>query len=676
MERNNPTSDSPRVADAEAAITPEAPTVVLGEGETSADDAAPNAGRPGVGDVVGGRYRLTELIGEGGMSRVYKAVDVQRTQTSVAPVAIKVLSRPFAADDADFARLQAEFERLRTLAHPNIGRVLTCGREHTTVFIVMQWLSGRSLYDRLHSRAPVAGAPAGLDRDDAGSIIAAVGDAVEYAHSQGIVHGDLKPGNVIITAAGEIKVIDFRLAHLDARPKTALERREAGQRQLSAALTPRYASPQLLARHTPEITDDVFALACLTYEVLTGSHPFHDGKGSQTLRFPLPQRAGLTRIQHEAITRALQFDQRSRTPTVRQFLKELDAAPSQASWKKASWGWSTAAAVLLGAMAWFYFHGSSHRTSVSSVPVSAAPGATSAELPALPGAELRPLPPAGAITMAAPGSVHSDCPTCPQVTVIAAGHFLQGAERAQGAATVELPRHAVVIAYSVAIGTHDVTVGEFREFVTATGRDMRGCDVYDGAWRPQTRASWQDPGFPQTDAHPVTCTSWNDAVAYAAWLSAQTAHHYRLPTASEWEYAARAGSATVHPWSSEPQSACANANVADRSAARRYPGWDVFPCDDGYVNTAPGGTYRANAFGLVDMLGNVFQWTQDCWHGDYNGAPVDGAARLDGNCDEHELRGGSWFSAPVFVRPAARNHFAATYRTSSVGFRLVRDGSP
>jgi formylglycine-generating enzyme required for sulfatase activity len=171
----------------------------------------------------------------------------------------------------------------------------------------------------------------------------------------------------------------------------------------------------------------------------------------------------------------------------------------------------------------------------------------------------------------------------------------------------------------------------------------------------------------------VTCASWNDAKAYAAWLSAKTGQHYRLPSASEWEYAARAGGAAAQPWSAEGSDACASANVADQSAGHRYPGWTVFSCNDGFVQTSPVGSFKANSFGLNDMLGNVFQWTEDCWNADYKGAPIDGTARADGDCTERELRGGSWFSTPSYVRANYRNHFGVDYRGSSVGIRLARD---
>ena len=286
-------------------------------------------------------------------------------------------------------------------------------------------------------------------------------------------------------------------------------------------------------------------------------------------------------------------------------------------------------------------------------------------------------PAVSAAVLPKPGTVIRDCPTCPGVTVLPEGRFKQGSAGADsGSASFEKPLHWVAIGRPFAMSTSAVTLDEFRAFITATGRDMQGCDVYDGEWKHRPESSWENPGFVQAGSHPVTCTSWDDAKAYAAWLSAQTGHRYRLPSAAEWEYAARAGSEADQPWGENGAGACASANVADQSAARRYPGWTVFGCDDGYIYTAPVGSFKASAFGLNDMLGNVFQWTEDCWHEDYKGAPIDGSARTDGDCSEHELRGGSWFSTPAFVRAGYRNHFAANYRTSSVGIRLVRELVP
>jgi formylglycine-generating enzyme required for sulfatase activity len=273
-----------------------------------------------------------------------------------------------------------------------------------------------------------------------------------------------------------------------------------------------------------------------------------------------------------------------------------------------------------------------------------------------------------------PGTTIRDCPTCPAMTMLPAGRFQQGSSGAGGdAPSVETPQQRVSIGSPFAMSTNAVTVEEFGQFVAATERDMQGCDTYDGAWKHHAEKSWKDPGFVQTGTHPVTCVSWNDAEAYATWLSTKTGSRYRLPSASEWEYAARAGDEAMQPWGPDGSDACANANVADQSAARRYPGWQAFACDDGYVHTAPVGSYKANSFGLNDMFGNVFQWTEDCWQADYSGAPVDGTARTDGDCAARELRGGSWFTSPAYVRANYRNHFAVEFRTSSVGIRLVRE---
>jgi formylglycine-generating enzyme required for sulfatase activity len=308
------------------------------------------------------------------------------------------------------------------------------------------------------------------------------------------------------------------------------------------------------------------------------------------------------------------------------------------------------ALVVLAVVTWFFIHRAPVSENVSAVVSAAAPK---------------------------PGSVIRDCPTCPALTVVPAGRFKQGSNHADGnSATFEKPPHWVLIGRPFAVSTSAVTVDEFRPFIAATGRDMRGCDTYDDRWRIRPDANWENPGFVQTGSHPVTCVSWDDAKAYAGWLSRTTGHPYRLPSAAEWEYAARAGGEAVRPWNPDGSGACASANVADQRAARRYPGWTVFPCDDGYVYTAPVGSFKANSFGLNDMLGNVFQWTDDCWHADYTGVPTDGSSRTYGDCSERELRGGSWFTTPEFVRASYRNHFGVNYRTSSVGIRLVRDIAP
>jgi formylglycine-generating enzyme required for sulfatase activity len=265
-----------------------------------------------------------------------------------------------------------------------------------------------------------------------------------------------------------------------------------------------------------------------------------------------------------------------------------------------------------------------------------------------------------------------DCATCPPMRVLAPGTFEQGTPTGSAdALPYEQPAHAVTIEYSFAAGINEVTVGQFAEFATEYPRDRKGCDTYDGEWRAQNTLSWRDATRQQDDSYPVTCVSWQDASDYAAWLSLRTGETYRLPSASEWEYLARAGLAAV-PWT-QREDACAHANAADTTAVARFPGWAAFECRDQYVESAPVGTFASNAFGLTDTLGNAFEWVQDCWRDDYTNAPADGAAVLEGDCGQREARGGSWFTTPAFVRAAYRNRYAAAYRSNSLGFRLVRE---
>ena len=155
-------------------------------------------------------------------------------------------------------------------------------------------------------------------------------------------------------------------------------------------------------------------------------------------------------------------------------------------------------------------------------------------------------------------------------------------------------------------------------------------------------ANWRNLGFAQSDDHPVVCISFNDAHAYARWLSLRTGAAYRLPSGAEWEYAARAGTTTSRFWGDAPAASCYS-NGADQTAKARFPGWTVADCDDGAKFTVPAGHYRRNPFGLSDMLGNVCEWVEDCWHGSYEGALNDGNAWLEargGDYVRRVLRGG------------------------------------
>ena len=286
-----------------------------------------------------------------------------------------------------------------------------------------------------------------------------------------------------------------------------------------------------------------------------------------------------------------------------------------------------------------------------------------------------------------PGSVFwafRDCADCPEMLVVPSGQFLMGAasgeeerenladefrDRSQPQRQVNIERFAV--------GRFEVTRGQYRAFAEATGRTGDGCFGWArDRFEIDSAKSWRGPGFAQDDTHPAVCVSWEDASAYARWLSQRTGRSYRLLSEAEWEYAARAGSATSRFWGDDGAMSCAYANGADRTTAARAPAagaLGVASCDDGHAYTAPVGSFRANAFGLHDTLGNVGEWTQDCWNGDYAGAPSDGRAASTGDCTMRAVRGGSWDDAPTGVRAAYRVGSPVTVRLYSRGFRIARD---
>jgi formylglycine-generating enzyme required for sulfatase activity len=214
-------------------------------------------------------------------------------------------------------------------------------------------------------------------------------------------------------------------------------------------------------------------------------------------------------------------------------------------------------------------------------------------------------------------------------------------------------------------------VAEFREFARQSGDSFAGCRTAASTWLPDASLSWENPGFPQDDHHPVTCVSWTDAAAYARWLSQRTGHRYRLPSEAEWEYAARTQAAL--PLSVDPTNArgCQGVNVADQSVSQAFPELQTSACRDGFVYTAPVDRNPVEAF--TDLRGNVFEWTQDCWNPSYAGAPIDGAAWQTGDCGSRVLRGGSWYTAPNELRITYRNRFDMDYRSNTFGFRIARD---
>ena len=245
-----------------------------------------------------------------------------------------------------------------------------------------------------------------------------------------------------------------------------------------------------------------------------------------------------------------------------------------------------------------------------------------------------------------PGATFTDCPDCPEMVVVPAGRFTMGSPAIEaGRANREGPTHKVTIAADFAVSKFEITRGQFARFVNASGHDM-------------TNSCWQEPEYMLSDQHPVVCVYWKVVKAFAKWLADKTGKPYRLLSEAEWEYAARATSTTSRFWGDDLGKACDFANV----------GW----C--GANGLAQIGQFKPNAFGLHDMLGNAWEWVEDCWNDTYTSAPKNGSAWLTGNCGRRVLRGGSWVNRPDNVRSADRSRNARSYRFDYYygGMRLAR----
>jgi formylglycine-generating enzyme required for sulfatase activity len=268
--------------------------------------------------------------------------------------------------------------------------------------------------------------------------------------------------------------------------------------------------------------------------------------------------------------------------------------------------------------------------------------------------------------------VSRDCTECPEMVAVPAGSFTMGSSASEkawavshgaspGAVADEAPPHTVSL-QSFAIGRYPVTHAEFAAFVRESGyAPQDGCAPNSFRWKVQSGLNWRSPGFPQSNRDPVVCVSWNDAQAYVAWLNRKAGSHstgtpYHLPSESQWEYAARAGSTTPFWWGTGEDDAAEHAWYFINAGGR----------------TRPVGLKPANAFGLYDAVGNVWEWTADCYADSYAGAPADGRPKEPRKDCLRVDRGGSWLYPGWLLRSATRERNPAGFRDVIMGFRVAK----
>ena len=258
-----------------------------------------------------------------------------------------------------------------------------------------------------------------------------------------------------------------------------------------------------------------------------------------------------------------------------------------------------------------------------------------------------------------PGSVFKDCKNCPEMVVLPTGSFLMGTPEGEvGKEPDESPQHTVTFKKAFAMSRFHVTAAELDAYIRETGTVIK-----DGDTRPGRLCQASKPRYEQGPRQPAVCIDYYEVQAYAQWLSKKTGKQYRMISEAEREYAARAGSSGPFPFPFDEEGQYQINKHANTYGPK-----------DGYSFSSPVGSYPPNAFGMYDMHGNVYEWTADCWHPNYEGAPSDGSAWMTGGvCADAQMRGNDWGEAPVFSRSGNRNSRKREVRGDFLGFRVARE---
>lgn len=634
-----------------------------------------------------GDYRIEHKLGEGGMAEVFLAVGLSSGVHENRRVAIKVplLSK---VSTSQLPYLLARFKReVRLQSVEDVKGVVTMlgageSRDRLGVlrpYLVMSYLSGGSLADRLGMREALLDGRRSRPQtlEEILQWLPSIAQTLDSLHgcSPQRLHRDVKPDNILFNQTGEAFLSDFGIA-------TLLDDSSSGSSSGSLAGTPGspgYQAPESYRGEKLAVSDQ-FGLGVTVYEALSGHLPVkvrsHTEYIQKTANWNpsslqdycpgLPKGAAL------AVMKAISGDPEERHSSCIQFARILERAlnaeaeprplhapppsppkPPQPPRppRRSLWLWTGVVAVAAGlaGVGWYMLSSvSPSRTSVDTVPPVPSPSVVTAR------PESEPVSAQIGIRDGAVGTVFrdrlSDGSESPAMVVIPAGSFVQGSpETEEGRLNNEGPRRTVRLR-QFAIGQTEVTFADYDRFATATGRAKPA----DEGWGRGRR--------------PVINVSWRDALAYAEWLSTETGEQYRLPSESEWEYAARAG--TVGPYSFAGMISPGKANYDSNHG---YAGSSIVP--DGYRGkTVEAGSLPANPWGLHEVHGNVGEWVQDCANdGYYHEAPTDGSAWMSGDCERRVLRSASWGNRPRWLRSARRNWYALNDRDAGTGFRLARD---
>jgi serine/threonine protein kinase len=613
-------------------------------------------GAIGIGHLLGNRYRLERALGEGGMGAVYFASDQEVQGESFA---VKVLKPEIREYPESLALLREEVRKTRSLQHPNIVGVYSLNSDHGEVYMLMEYLEGKTLsalIDEEFGR--------GMPLMRAWPLIKDICAALAYAHDHSVIHSDLKPSNVFVTTSGKAKLLDFGIA------RAARGRAPQVDPAALGALTPAYASCEMLDGLEPDQRDDVYALGCVVYEMLSGKHPY-GGRSARQARdaglrpAPLPS---LSRDQNTALARALAFDRASRTASVEAVLGGLERAKK--SGPPLLIGVSVAVVALASIAAWFVWSsrhasGPATRSSDSSLAHARALAVRARALSVdrsdhslQEGTRLL----AAAERQLASGSNPDGTPLVTQTVSMFAAANHSGRRFARLGSSpdevdlavnlcqkiaspcspadfaAEKPHMAVLSPFD--LDQTAVSNQDFAAFVAATDyktapeRD-RGLYARDGSaavFRPgESWKTLRDSGAaPAVDpaTYPVRGVDFESAKAYCTWRGK------RLPTDDEWEFVARGADHKLFPWGNDPQIGSAGSAPHLLPAAQQA---------------------ATGRFGNRGLGGGLWEWV----------ATNSGTEQI--------LRGASWLETnPVHQRLAARRLEDPAHAFADVGFRCAR----
>lgn len=686
------------------------PGIPTDSGDTvlSLPPAAAGAIEPGA--LLLNTFRVERLLGGGGMGEVYLARHVGLGTRH----AIKVI-RPTVAKDPQVRGLfQREARVLRGVRHEAVVSYDGFMRDDRgRDYLVMEYVEGPSLAERLR-RGP-------LSSDDVLTLRERLAAGLAEAHRNGAVHRDLSPDNIILPAdrIEFAKLIDFGICKLtDPAQETIIGSAFAGKYRYASPEQLGLFGGQVDARSDIYSLGLVLAAAALGHSLPMGETVEAALRSRQTV----PDLASVDPALRDWLTAMLQPDPGRRPASLLELLEHWPAGtkPQGVKLRKIGSATSTvrrAMPWILGLASLVVAAGSlfwtlrpitpaptpGHQEPAPLPSAARQPDATekadgngpksSAALdvsavaergPSREAERLRQTPngsgsvedkraenpevPAAAVV---PGTRFSDPLRSggfgPTMIWLAPGEFQMGSPAEEGGRNADEQLHSAVVAEPIAVGETEITVGQFRAFVRDSGYRTEveresTCLRPDESWQrlvPDMSLSWESPGYAVTDDFPVACISWNDAQAYARWMTTKSGHPYRLPTESEWEYAARGGTLTSRYWGDDPKMGCRFANTAD--------------CKGGHAYATSVATLAPNPFGLRDMLGNLAEWTCSGYGKGYSG----GESRCSdtGGSSPKVFRGGSWLDAPGLVRSAARDGAPANVGLNTVGFRLVRPWS-